>query len=334
MKSLILLLLAFTIAQSHAWTRASFFGSIMSGSRCLSSVVPLSAQPTESLAFAEIIGGGRIGSLLAQAGNCRLLGRTDRIDSQRIGSPIFIATRNDALDSIVEACPLERRQDLVFLQNGYLDAFLKSKQLSENTQALLYLSVTAKGVAPVDGVTALNPQGLTCSTGRHAQALADRLEGLNLKCLVVSSQDYRPAMFEKLMYVYMCVRCVCIRHQGTFPQPHTTCLPSWISTYMLVGTAKECKSVGQAGADYRGLVEQVITELVQAVSAHEGIAFEVGTIPRLAAYTDVVTDFPCAVKEFEWRNQYFYNLGDDKCPVHNGLLRECADKGFLSFALP
>ena len=114
----------------------------------------------------------------------------------------------------------------------------------------------------------------------------------------------------------------------------TDSLNSWISTYMLVGTAKECQSVGQAGKDHKDLVEQVISELVAAVSAKEGISFPSGTIERLAAYTDVVTDFPCAVKEFEWRNQYFYNLGEEACPTHNGLLRECQEKGLLSFALP
>lgn len=103
---------------------------------------------------------------------------------------------------------------------------------------------------------------------------------------------------------------------------------------MLVGTAKDCFSVGQAGEDYKELVEQVVSELVAAVSAKEGIEFQDGTIERLAAYTDVVADFPCGVKEFEWRNQYFYNLGDDACPTHNALLRECADKGALGFELP
>lgn len=103
---------------------------------------------------------------------------------------------------------------------------------------------------------------------------------------------------------------------------------------MLVGTAKDCKSVGQAGSEHKDVVEKVISELCEAVSAKEGIQFESGTIGRLAAYTDVVTDFPCAVKEFEWRNQYFYNLGDDMVPTHNGLLRECAKAGKLSFELP
>ena len=109
---------------------------------------------------------------------------------------------------------------------------------------------------------------------------------------------------------------------------------SWISTYMLVGAAKGCSSVGQAGSDHKGLVEAVISELIAAVSAKEGITFEDGVVERLASYTDVVADFPCAVKEFEWRNQYFYNLGDEACPTHNGLLRDCSSKGLLSFELP
>ena len=69
---------------------------------------------------------------------------------------------------------------------------------------------------------------------------------------------------------------------------------------MLVGTAKDCASVGQAGTEHKQLVEDVISELVAAVSAKENITFQSGTIERLAAYTDVVADFPCGVKEFEW----------------------------------
>ena len=109
---------------------------------------------------------------------------------------------------------------------------------------------------------------------------------------------------------------------------------SWISTYMLVGKAKECASVGQAGAEHGELVEQVVNELLAAVSTKEGLTFPDGAMARLAAYTDVVADFPCGVKEFEWRNEYFYKLGDELCPTHNGLLKECKEKGFIDFELP
>ena len=109
---------------------------------------------------AEIIGAGRIGEFLATAGHCVSLGRDDNIDPAKEGQPILIATRNDALAGIVEKCPENRRKDLVFLQNGYLDNFLKEKGLLDNTQVLLYLSVTAKGAQAVDGVTTVNPEVL------------------------------------------------------------------------------------------------------------------------------------------------------------------------------
>ena len=102
---------------------------------------------------------------------------------------------------------------------------------------------------------------------------------------------------------------------------------------MLVGTVKKCKSVGEAWTEHDELVKKVINELVSAISNYENIVFPPGTIERLAAYTEVVADFPCGVKEFEWRNQYFYNLGDAACPVHNALLRECETNGLLSFKL-
>jgi hypothetical protein len=263
--------------------------------------------PSTESGFCTVIGGGRIGSLLGKGGESLLLKRGDSIPSDNEGTPILIATRNDSLDKIIEECPENRLKDLVFLQNGYLDGYLADKGLADNSQALLYLSVPALGVEPVDGITSVNPEGLTAATGVHAQALANILASLGLKCNVVTPEEYKPAMFEKLI---------------------------WISTYMLVGTSKECASVGQAGSDHKDLVEKVINELLAAVAAKEGINFSEGAVERLAAYTDVVTSFPCAVKEFEWRNSYFYKLGDDACPAHNELLRECKEKGLLGFELP
>ena len=295
------------LASLYTDAEAFFSPSLPSSMMQIPASTKLSAASPSS-EDAYVIGGGRIGDLISQ--NAKLLTRSDpistSIDPNGTG-PIYIATRNDVLDSIVEECPPSRKNDLVFLQNGYLDNFLKSKGLMDNTQVLLYLAVTAKGAPPIDGITSVNPEGLTAATGIHAQSFANRLSDLGLKCKVVTAQEYRPAMFEKLI---------------------------WIATYMLVGTAKDCTSVGQAGEEHKSLIQSVITELVNAVSTKEGITFPSGTIERLAAYTDVVTDFPCGVKEFEWRNKYFYDLGDDACPLHNGLLRECADGGKLGFDLP
>jgi hypothetical protein len=213
-----------------------------------SSSPSLVVTPLEMPPFAEIIGSGRIGDLLASAGACNVLGRGDTIDVTHQGCPIIIATRNDALDGIVAACPPERRADLVFVQNGYLDSFLEQHGLLDNTQALLYLSVPAKGVAPVDGVTRVNPHGLTAATGRHAAALAQRLAAVGMKCNVVEPSDYRPAMFEKLMYVVLGV-CFCVcgfandkRHSRAFSGNYfglmRNCVCVWF--VMAVGSVRTC----------------------------------------------------------------------------------------------
>ena len=126
--------------------------------------------------FVTIVGGGRIGGLLSGGGPNLLLGRDDTIPPDGEGTPIFVATRNDALEGIVESCPENRRKDLVLLSVR-----------------------TAKGADPVDGVTSVNPEGLTAAAGVHASAFKDRLAALDLKCNVVDPGEYRPAMFEKLM---------------------------------------------------------------------------------------------------------------------------------------
>ena len=221
-------------------------------------------ETSSKVPFATIIGAGRIGSMLAEYGDCLVLKRGDTVPEDGEG-PIFIATRNDSLEGIVESTPENRRKDLMFLQNGYLDGFLSEKSLMDNSQCLLFVAVSSLGADPIDGITSVNPEGLTSATGEHAEALQARLNAAGMKCNVLSAQEYKPAMFEKLI---------------------------WISTYMLVGTAKECATVGQAGEDHAELVEKVITELVDAVSSKEGIVFKEGTVERLKAYTDVVASFP------------------------------------------
>lgn len=261
--------------------------------------------------FATIIGGnGRIGATLAQAGNCIVVSSKEETIDPNGSGPIFVATRNDALEYIINVqCPKERHADLVFVQNGYLNTYLQSKNLVDSTtQVLLYLSVAAKGMAPIDGVTTYNPEGLTKAYGKHANNFAQRLQALDLKCLVCTTEeDFLPAMYEKLM---------------------------WITTYMLVGTANGCASVGEASKDYPGQIATIVNEMKSALERKYGIVFEQGTLERLASYTDVVADFPCGVKEFEWRNEFFWNLGDELVPTHNKLLRECSEKGKLPFDLP
>ena len=59
-----------------------------------------------------VVGGGRIGSLMAELGETVVVKRGDPIPAVPATGPIYICTRNDALDGIVEATPPERRADL------------------------------------------------------------------------------------------------------------------------------------------------------------------------------------------------------------------------------
>lgn len=53
--------------------------------------------------------------------------------------PIYICTRNDDLDAIIDKVPDNRKEDLVFLQNGMLSPYLKSKGLLLNTAGRLLI---------------------------------------------------------------------------------------------------------------------------------------------------------------------------------------------------
>ena len=71
-----------------------------------------------------VVGGGRIGSMLASLGETVLLKRGDPFPAEPASGPIYVCTRNDALAGIVDATPAHRREDLVFLQNGMLGHLL------------------------------------------------------------------------------------------------------------------------------------------------------------------------------------------------------------------
>lgn len=99
----------------------------------------LETAPNQSLQEV-VIGNGRIGSLLARAPDmkeCIVVKRGENIPGEGSG-PIYVCTRNDDLNSIVERTPANRRPDLVFIQNGMIQTFLEEKNLQNNTQALVW----------------------------------------------------------------------------------------------------------------------------------------------------------------------------------------------------
>jgi len=250
-----------------------------------------------------IIGAGRVGEALAQmsVGKDTVIRRNQPI--QGPPGPIIVTTRNDDLEAVVASCPADRRKDLVFIQNGMLQPWLDAKGLGDNTQVLVYFAVAKLGDAPTDGKTDLNPEGLTAAYGRHAEAVADRLHAAGLSCKVLNKHEFQKSMLEKLI---------------------------WISAFMLVGAKNGGCTVGEVESAHRGQVEQLIRELAAAGGAALGVQLEGGLEERLCAYARSVAHFPTAVKEFSWRNGWFYGVSktaieagrQDPCPTHTSWLKE------------
>lgn len=251
-----------------------------------------------------IVGGGRVGQALAEMGpgNDVLVRRGGKIEGLSSG-PIIVATRNDSLDGIVDATPEARRADLVFIQNGMLQPWLDSRGLGEDaTQLLVYFAVAKLGDKPTDGVTDVNPEGLTAAHGRHAEAVAARLRKGGLSCKVLGRAEFTQAMLEKLV---------------------------WICAFMAVGAKHKC-NVGDVEAKHNAEVSALMSELLAAGGAALGVPEAPGAIPRLNAYARSVAHFPTAVKEFEWRNGWFHGLSRaaaeagkaDPCPLHTAILKE------------
>lgn len=242
-----------------------------------------------------------MGEALAKMGKKDVVVRRgDAVDGP--AGPVVVCTRNDDLQGVFDATPSARRQDLVFIQNGMLVPWLAERGLEDNTQVLVYFAVAKKGDLPTDGKTEVNPEGLTAAYGRHAQAFADRLAAADLSCKVLGKTDFQKSMLEKLI---------------------------WICAFMVVGAKHGCK-VGEVESQHKDEVSELITELAVAGSKELGLQLDEGTLPRLTAYAKSVAHFPTAVKEFPWRNGWFYDLtlqaqkqgNPDPCPMHTGLLKE------------
>jgi len=251
-----------------------------------------------------VVGGGRIGSLLMEIG-CEgdvLVKRGEPIPAEPATGPIYVSTRNDALAGIIEMTPPERREDLVFLQNGMLGDFLAEKGLPDASQVLVYLAVAKLGEKPTDGITDVNPEGLTTSTGKWAAAFQARLAKGGLTCHVKQGAAYTKAMLEKHV---------------------------WICAFMLVGASHGGITVGEVEREHADELKALVGELAAAGAAELGVTLDDGVFERLTAYGRAVAHFPTAVKEFEWRNGWFHKISKkaladykpDPMPLHSAGLK-------------
>jgi len=141
---------------------------------------------------AVVVGGGRVGEALVNMGdgNDILLRRGDPFPEDAPEGPIFVCTRNDALKDVIAMVPKERREDVVFIQNGALLPFLKSELGADVPVSVLlvYFAVAKKGDPPLDGKTDTDPNGLTAvnASGKWAKAIASRLRSSQLSCHVLN----------------------------------------------------------------------------------------------------------------------------------------------------
>ena len=106
------------------------------------------------------------------------------------------------------------------------------------------------------------------------------------------------------------------------------------SAFMLVGASHGGITVGEVESAHTAQVSALIAELTAAGAGDMGLDMEMddeaAVTTRLLAYARAVAHFPTAVKEFEWRNGYFWGLSQraagggkaDPCPAHTALLRE------------
>ena len=93
-------------------------------------------------------------------------------------------------------------------------------------------------------------------------------------------------------------------------------------------------SVGEVAASHRSELSDIIGELAGIASSSSGVSFPDGLVDRLVAYGNSVAHFPTAMKEFEWRNGFFYKISqkaingdkDDPAPKHSKLLFKLAGK--------
>ncbi|MBA0807445.1 hypothetical protein Gohar_023250 [Gossypium harknessii] len=302
-----------------------------------STSIVMAAPPTTTateVVPAIIVGGGRVGKALQDMGkgDDLLVKRGEAVPLDFEG-PILVCTRNDDLEAVLEATPKSRwNADLVFFQNGMLEPWLQSKGLNDAEQVLAYFAVAKLGEPPIDGKTDTNPEGLTAAYGKWASAIATRLNAGGLSCKegkYATPIDTRKGLKFSDIHIDRGMVKEEVLDKEAFQKQMLEKL-IWICAFMLVGARHPGATVGVVEKEYRSEVSSLIAELASAAAAEKGITFEEAMEDRLCAYSRAVAHFPTAVKEFKWRNGWFYSISEkaiaegkpDPCPLHTAWLKE------------
>ena len=264
-----------------------------SGKHRVQFMYPKSSMEGRMFNQISIVGAGRIGETFARIAKVRQIevALSTRGTSHLLETgPIVVCTRNDDLESVLEWIPFERRRDLVFVQNGMLQTWFAGKSLESVTQALLYIAVSKIGDEPVDGLRSV-------VTGPESESFVWLMQELGLQCAAIPKSQFLLEMLEKLLW-----NCVF----GLLCQVHGL-------------------SVGEVVAQHRTQVASLSLELLNV--ACENMRLEVPTIDgqkalvdRLCDYSKTIPDYKGAVKEWKWRNGWFWDRQQDSNSVHATLL--------------
>lgn len=246
-----------------------------------------------------IIGAGRIGQLFASVQDISpetKITLLRRGETQISGTgPILICTRNDDLQAIVDVIPKKRHSDLIFIQNGMLQTWLRQNQLEDTTQALLYIAVSKVGEKPVDGFRSV-------VTGHHAKFVCQLMTKLNLACREISKEHFIKEMVEKFL---------------------------WNCCFGLLSQYSE-RSVGHLIEHYQkkqsAIIENLIFELLVVCENALGCTIEESEkqpfVDRLCAYSMSIYDYHGKVKEWKWRNGWLVAQPSHPQGIHHRLLIE------------
>ena len=273
-----------------------------------------------------IVGGGRIGTMLLDFGKRRgfddiLIKRGDPIPADHPG-PIYVCTQTEDCEAVIAACPEEKKDDLVFLQDGMLEPIFQRNGLYGPTQAALWMSCMRVGGKPVDGVTSDAPDGLTTVSGKWAGAFAMRMNTGDLSCHVKMERDGRRSVLEKLVFT---------------------------TAYNLVGACYGGITVGEVASKHPSEVDAMCRELASFIRYTLSVSLFSGLDERLAAYAQKMEFIPTSIKDFEYRNGYFYKYTKmagtktnpagikveipDTTPVHTDYLKFAEEEGVITQAL-
>lgn len=238
-----------------------------------------------------LIGAGRIGTALHAQSGWPLLGRAgdDAVLREPAGAPIVVCVRNDDLDAVLARIPAARRADLVLIQNGMLDDFLRERGLADATRGLLFFSVATRGAAIEVG-------GTSPFSGPHAERLAQELTRLGIPAEAIPRERFTGVMLEKLAW-----NCLL----GLLCQVHDCDVGTTITEHAaeLVGLCGELAAVAQAAL---------------GVAVDPGVLLE-----RVLAYSRSIPRVRAAVREWRWRNGWFVKKSEElgvRMPLHQALV--------------